>query len=188
MRAAPPLPVNESINIRTPDNKYVRVDNSTDPARPQPGTGTTPPEQYCAYDPDNLSSTTPVMPGKTTIFKSKQTGMYCRLIPLPSAPSLTGMICDQPTPVTATIVTYTGDGLSKDGVPLTPSGPGGALVLDPTPGPGQDKLTFPKPAPSPPPPPPQGEQLSPTRQGSPGPNHQAARRTESAPPMWPRPP
>jgi hypothetical protein len=39
------------------------------------------------------------------------------------------MLCDQPTPDTATPVTYMGNGLVYNGQVLAPSGPGGVLVL-----------------------------------------------------------
>jgi hypothetical protein len=58
------------------------------------------------------------------------------------------MICDQPTPATATIMTYTGDGLSYNGVALVANaGPGTTLVLantssTPVVGSTDDNLTF----------------------------------------------
>jgi hypothetical protein len=39
------------------------------------------------------------------------------------------MICDQPTPDTATPITYMGNSLVYNGQVLAPAGPGGVLVL-----------------------------------------------------------
>jgi hypothetical protein len=57
------------------------------------------------------------------------------------------MICDQPTLATATILTYTGDGLSYNGIDLVASGPGQPLLLDnttrtPVSGPTADNLAL----------------------------------------------
>ena len=40
-----------------------------------------------------------------------------------------GMVCDQPTAATATVMTYTGSGLSYNGIPLVATAPGQPLVL-----------------------------------------------------------
>ena len=42
------------------------------------------------------------------------------------------MICDQPTPDTATVMTYTGSGLSYNGIDLVASAPGQPLLLENT--------------------------------------------------------
>jgi hypothetical protein len=61
-----------------------------------------------------------------------QTGMWCQLRPLPSNTSQIGMICDQPTAATATVMTYTGSGLAYNGIDLVASGPGLPLLLENT--------------------------------------------------------
>ena len=61
-----------------------------------------------------------------------QTGQWCQLRPLPSNTSQIGMICDQPTPDTATVMTYTGSGLAYNGVDLVASGAGQPLLLENT--------------------------------------------------------
>jgi hypothetical protein len=47
----------------------------------------------------------------------------------PSTCNTQGLICDQPTISTATILTYTGSGMSYNGVPLVETAPTGTLVL-----------------------------------------------------------
>ena len=118
-----------------------------------------PPEVYNAYRPANPADPTLIQPGETTQLRNVQTGKYCRLAQLPStypmaaarltkstgnsagitakrglmqAPSscaTQGVICDQDTIATATILTYTGSGLSYNGVPLVQSPPSKTLVL-----------------------------------------------------------
>ena len=110
-------------------------------------TGTTLPEIYTAYHPNNMGSSVPIQPGETAILQNEQTGQYCQLRGLPSNSSQLGMFCDQPTPATATVMTYTGSGLSYQGQPLVASGPLAPLLLANTtkvpPGPMDDNLSFP---------------------------------------------
>lgn len=57
-----------------------------------------------------------------------------------------GVLCDQTSPANATILTYTGSGLSYQGVPLVQSPTTGTLRLSADPlctVPGGDKLSFP---------------------------------------------
>jgi hypothetical protein len=91
-----------------PTGNPVRNDNTSSPSYLGAGNGTTPPELYTAYHPDSLGSITPIQPGETTILTNQQTGLYCQLRGLPSNYSQLGMFCDQPTPATATILTYSG--------------------------------------------------------------------------------
>ena len=68
------------------------------------------------------------------------------LLQTPSSCATQGVICDQDTIATATILTYTGSGLSYNGVPLVQSPVSKTLVLSSDPActvPGGDKLTFP---------------------------------------------
>ena len=109
--------------------------------------GTTLPEIYTAYHPSNMGSSVPIQPGETAILQNQQTGQYCQLRGLPSNSSQMGMFCDQPTPATATVMTYTGSGLSYQGQPLVATGQYAPLLLSNTtkvpPGPMDDNLTFP---------------------------------------------
>ena len=130
LHAGTPLAPNTPLTITTPTGAYVRTDNATSGAYPGTGTGSTPAEQYMAFHPSDLADRTPIDPYQTAILKSQQTGLYCRLAPLPSNASQTGMVCDQPTAATATPLTYTGDGLSYNGMALVSPGPGQPLMLD----------------------------------------------------------
>jgi hypothetical protein len=66
------------INILGPDGFPVRNDNTSWPAYVGRGDGTSPAEQYCAYDPVSPSSAAPLPPGSSAILKNKATGLYCR--------------------------------------------------------------------------------------------------------------
>ncbi len=63
------------------------------------------------------------------------TGQFCRLTDISTLPGSTqaagtqGMVCDQPTATTATVMTYTGSGLAYNGTPLVAVSPGQPLVL-----------------------------------------------------------
>jgi hypothetical protein len=108
----------------------VRTDNASSAAYAGSGSGTTSPEQYLAFHPGNTGDTSPIDPYEPAILQSVQTGLWCRLAPLPSNASQTGMVCDQPSAATATPLTYTGDGLAYNGMALVSTGPGQPLVLD----------------------------------------------------------
>jgi hypothetical protein len=127
--AGPPLPVDVPLTIMGPSGSYVRTDNTTGMTYTGSGSGSTAPEQYTAYHAGNTSDRSPVLPGQTTLLQSEQTGMWCRLAPLPSNGTQIGMVCDQPTAATAVPFTYTGDGLAVDGVKLVAPGPGQPLLL-----------------------------------------------------------
>ncbi len=134
--------------ILSPTGSPVRNDNLTNYAYVGSGNGTTPPELYLAYHADNTSDRSLIQPGQTTLLQNEQTGMWCQLRPLPSNTTQIGMICDQPTSATATVMTYTGDGLSYNGVQLVASGGAGTTLLlantstTPVVGPGADNLTL----------------------------------------------
>jgi hypothetical protein len=135
------------LNIISPNGSYVRTDNSSSPATVGTGTGGSAPEQYLAYHADNLTSTSPIQPYDTAVLQSVETGLWCRLAPLPSNSTQIGMVCDQATPATGTVLTYTGDGLSYNGIDLVATGPGQPLLLEnttavPVPGPTKDNLTI----------------------------------------------
>ncbi len=126
----------------------MRNDNLTNFAYVGTGIGITPPEQYVAYRPANNIDPTPIQPGETTIFKNQETRKWCRLAPFtPSTTCLTqGMLCDQDSPGTATVFTYTGTGLQVGGVPMVQEATTGSLVLTSEPtcsDPGGEKLVFP---------------------------------------------
>jgi hypothetical protein len=131
----PDVPTNEAIHIYNPSNSsgcqgYVHTSNTTDYARTANGTGFSAAETYMVYNPANPSSTMPIQAGDTAAFMSVQTGKYCRLAPLPSNASLTGMVCDVSSLGSASIITYTGRGLAFNNTPLVPTGPVCTLVLD----------------------------------------------------------
>ena len=145
--AGPDIPPNTPLNIISPNGSYVRSDNSSSPATVGSGSGSSPPEQYLAYHADNLNSTSLIQPYDTAVLRSVETGLWCRLVPLPSNATQIGMVCDQPTSATAVVFTYTGDGLAVDGIQLVASGPGQPLLLantttTPVPAGTADNLTF----------------------------------------------
>jgi len=108
LAAGPPLAANSPINILGPSGYPVRNDNGSSPAYLGAGNGTTPPEIYTAYHPCALGSSVPIQPGDSAILTNAQTGLYCQLRGLPANSSQLSMFCDQPTPDTATVMTYTG--------------------------------------------------------------------------------
>jgi hypothetical protein len=136
----PPLPPITPITIQDPSGNYVRVQNSSDFAWVGNGTGKTPPETFYAYHSNNTGDTTPIMPGQTTILKSDQTGLYCRIQAHNGTDQ--GMICDVSDPLQASVFTYNYMGLEYNGTQLLADtmgdpllmkvpGPGDALVLEP---------------------------------------------------------
>ena len=142
-----PLQPNTPLNIISPNGTYVRTDNTSSPATAGSGSGGTTPEQYLAFHPGNLTSTSPVQLYDTAVLQSVQTGLWCRLAPLPSNATQLGMVCDQPSAATGTLLTYTGDGLSYNGIDLVATGPGKPLLLEntttaPVAGPTADNLTL----------------------------------------------
>ncbi len=151
--ASPSLQPIVPINVLDKDGNPVRNDNLTNFAYVGPNDGQQQaPEIYSAHHPANPSSTTPIQPGETTYLRNLQTGKYCRLATLagitvsPSTCSTQGVLCDQDTTAAATILTYTGSGLSYNGVPLVQVAPSKTLVLTADPActvPGGDTLTFP---------------------------------------------
>jgi len=68
------------------------------------------------------------------------------LLQVPSSCATQGVLCDQDSAANATILTYTGSGLSYQGTPLVQSPGSATLLLSADPAcsaPGGDKLTFP---------------------------------------------
>ncbi len=134
--ACPPIPPIVPINvIISPSGAAgfpIRSDNASAFAYLGSGNGLSPPEVYYAYHAGNLTLKTPISPGQTLVMSSSQTGLYCRLLPLLSQPSLQGMRCDVADPSAATVMTYSGYGLTYNGVPLYASLTGGPLVLNST--------------------------------------------------------
>jgi hypothetical protein len=118
--------------IGTPTNGYVRNDNVSNYAYVGNGTGSSSPEQYLAFHAGNLTDTSAIDPFETAVLKNVQTGLWCRLAPLPSNSTQIGMICDQATAATGTVMTYTGDGLQYNGIALVSVGPGQPLLLENT--------------------------------------------------------
>ena len=126
--AGPLLPANTPLGIVTSNGSYVRTDGVDNPAVAGSGDGSSKPEQYSAVDPANPNSVNPIKAGQTTVIKSAQTGLYCRLASVNEAGEM-GMICDQESSSTATPFTYTGSGLAVNGIPMVQTTPGGPLVL-----------------------------------------------------------
>jgi hypothetical protein len=110
------------ITIETADG-YLSVPNTGTSMFPNAtATGSNPAEQFVLTSPSG-SGTAPIVPGTSTYVQSVATGMYCRVVPGTTANSQE-IKCDQPTPATATLMTYTGSGLAYDGMTLGTSGPG----------------------------------------------------------------
>ncbi len=69
----------------------------------------------------------PIIPGNTTIFKNRETGCWCRLLALepaeaarlqvPPACATQGVVCDQPSWLNATTLTYLGEWPPRCGCP-----------------------------------------------------------------------
>jgi hypothetical protein len=70
-----------------------------------------------------------LLPGQATKLRSQSTGGWCRLLPLPSNASQTGMVCDSASYAGASDLTYTGAGLAYQGRPLVAARPGAPLLL-----------------------------------------------------------
>jgi hypothetical protein len=103
-----------------------RVDSATTYLScPPGGTGTTLPEQFVPYRPDG--GLTPIQTGEELLLKSEQTGLYCRVVS-DTATGKSQILCDQPTPATATPLTYTATGFSYNGRPLITDANGGAYL------------------------------------------------------------
>ena len=66
----PPLPTNVPIKVLDVGGEPMRNDNATSAAYVGGGDGTSPYEQYLAYEPADPGSITPVQPGHTTILKN----------------------------------------------------------------------------------------------------------------------
>jgi hypothetical protein len=145
----PDLPPITPINIIGKYGYPVRNDNITNFGYVGKGNGSTSPETYYATRPGDPTSTDPIKPGESTVFKNEQTGLYCRLAPYgASGPSVTcpgqGMLCDQASPSTATVLTYTGTGVAYNGVSLSQEPGTGTLVLSSSAScQGPDTFTFP---------------------------------------------
>ncbi len=131
----------------------MRNDNLTNFAYVGPQDGQQqPPELYTAFRPSSPADPTPIQPGETAQLMNQQTGKYCRVERFPAgyiSPTTCntqGIICDQDTLTTATILTYTGYGISYNGVPLVQVPPSNTLVLSADPActvVNGDKFTFP---------------------------------------------
>ncbi len=123
------------LTILDKDGRAVRNDNLTNFAYVGPDGSTGPPAVYVAYRPGSPTDATPIQPGETLQLKNLQTGKYCRLAPLPaglvstSTCNTQGVICDQDSMDGAAVLTYTGSGLSYNGVPLVAAAPSNTLVL-----------------------------------------------------------
>jgi hypothetical protein len=132
----------------TADGLPVRVDGSRSGfAYIGSNVTNTPAEQFLAFHPDDINRTSPLDPSDPAIIQSMETGLWCRLAPVPGNENVTGIICDQASPAGATTFNYTGVGLQYEGDDLfgapaggfasigDSSGTGaGAIALVPAPG------------------------------------------------------
>jgi hypothetical protein len=132
------------ITIETVDG-FLSVPNTNTSMFPNAtGTGTSAAEQF-VLTPATGSPTSPVLPGTVTVVQSVATGMYCRVVNGSTAGSQE-IKCDQPTPATATPMTYTGSGLVYQGLVLGTNGSGvpatfsGANTIDPSSPPGSETV------------------------------------------------
>jgi hypothetical protein len=168
--APPPITPLTRINILDASGRPLQNDNATSFAYfSSTGSVDDPAAMYIAYRPQNPSDATPIQPGEALQLLHQLTGKYCRLADLPaglvSPPQVVaqdaslrlqarrlalaciaqGLICDQDSVVTATVLTFTGTGLAFNGVPLMVMPPSNTLVLSSDPScasPGSSQLTF----------------------------------------------
>ena len=151
--APTPITPLQPINILDGIGRPLHVDNATSFAYISSTGGTGDPSaMFIAYRPANPYDATPIQPGEALQLQSQQTGKYCRLADLPAglvsppACNTQGLICDQSSLATATVLTFTGTGLAYTSVPLAAMQPSNtlALSLDPScASPGSTQLTFP---------------------------------------------
>jgi hypothetical protein len=136
-----------ALNIMNADRSTVRTKDNRAYAVVLPGTGNQLAEQFMAFVPGSLSSTSSIYPGGDLVLKSLQTGLYCRLAtatvgvlrspargttPKGTAPdrcATKGLVCDQPSFEAAFPFTYTGTGLQYQGVPLVQAPVTGVMLL-----------------------------------------------------------
>lgn len=100
-----------------PPGASCRVESPTSPLTCQAGSSnatSSPAEQFIPYRLDG--GQTPILPGEKMYLRSVQTGMYCRV--LTAANSSSQVLCDQPTPATASQLTFTGMGLGAGSSPF----------------------------------------------------------------------
>lgn len=89
--------------------------------------GNTAAELFIPIRPDG--SNAPITPGSAALFKSQQTGKFCRLVPQQQ----NKVLCDQDTAAGATQFTYAGHGLQYNSLPLlNPGAPSPAYFAAPT--------------------------------------------------------
>jgi hypothetical protein len=86
------------------------------------GTGAAPAEQFIPVRPDATSN--PIAPGEPLYWQSVQTGRYCRVVLDAGASKIR---CDLLQPQGASVLVYTGNGMTFEGRPLV--NPGGSAPL-----------------------------------------------------------
>jgi hypothetical protein len=135
----PPLPTNTPINFVYPNGAMLTVDNITGlvSLSGQDADGTSTSTMFIAQNPSNPSSTAPLSPGSSVILYSAATGAYCRVADLStgrrrmlldsSSCPTQSLVCDAPTAAGASILTWTGSGLSYQGIPYVQQ-PGGTTM------------------------------------------------------------
>ena len=104
--------------------------------------------KYCriAQLPANYPLNKPGSRPQRTPSSVSSAGSGRHLLQVPSSCITQGVLCDQDTIATASILTYTGTGMSYNGIPLVQSPNTNTLVLSADPActvPGGDKLSFP---------------------------------------------
>jgi hypothetical protein len=114
-------------NIRSPTG-YVSTGPGGEPLFTNTsGKGDTPAEQF-TLTPYSSTTSGYITPGSYSFLKSVLTGKFCRLVP-GATPGSKVVLCDLDTTAGATPLMYTGTGLTYNGLPLVPGGPGQPLAL-----------------------------------------------------------
>jgi hypothetical protein len=120
-----PLMPNIASNIRSGGACRVDAPTSFMVCAPSPGAGNSTQEQFTAVRPDGTS--VPVGPGQKVFLKSERTGLYCRVMPVSGRSQV---LCDRDAAARATLLNYTGYGLTTaDGQPFLNPGGGQAIYF-----------------------------------------------------------
>ncbi len=91
---------------------------------------TSPAAQFYFYNASSPTSALPLAPGASTIIKSEETDKFCRLVSAPPSAMLV-LLCDITDPTQATPLVYSSAGLTYNGQPVLPVGPGGQMAVLP---------------------------------------------------------
>lgn len=125
--SGPPIKPDVPFTINTPTG-YVSVGTGGGALVTNPtGKGDTPAEQF-TLSPATSTTAGVITPGGYTYMKSVLTGKYCRLVP-GATPGSQVVVCDLDTTAQAAPLKYTGSGVTYNGQPLLPGGPGQPLTI-----------------------------------------------------------